>query len=133
MDSFVITWRELLIVVAVVLAVYIAEMLLLLRTKRGFRRWKPEAEAEAAQPRIDALESEIGQLREQLLAIHQQLEDRPSPQPQFTHSAPSPSSPYGQAIQMALQGKGVDEVAAGCGISRGEAELIVAMHQARSP
>ena len=81
MDSFVITWRELLIVVAVVLAVYIAEMLLLLRTNRGFRRWKPEADA--AQPKIDALESEIEQLREQILAIHQQLEDRPIPQTQY--------------------------------------------------
>ena len=129
MDSFVITWRELLIVVAVVLAVYVAEMLLLLRTKRGFRRWKPDAEV--AQPRIDALESEIEQLREQILAIHQQLEDRPIPQPQYTQNASSPSSLYGQAIQMAQQGKSVDEVAAGCGISRGEAELIVAMHQAR--
>ncbi len=131
MDSFVITWRELLIIVAVVLAVYIAEMLLLLRTKRGFRRWKPEVEA--TQPRIAELESEIERLREQILSIHQQLEDRPSPQSQHTHSASSPSSPYSQAIQMAQQGRGVDEVAAGCGISRGEAELIVAMHQARSP
>ncbi len=129
MDSFVITWRELLIIVAVVLAVYIAELLLLLRTNRGFRRWKPETET--AQPRITELEAEIEQLREQILAIHQQLEDRPSPQPQYAHATSSPSSPYSQAIQMAQQGKGVDEVAAGCGISRGEAELIVAMHQAR--
>lgn len=131
MDSFVITWRELLIIVAVVLAVYIAEMLLLLRTKRGFRRWKPESET--AQPKIEALESEIEQLREQILAIHQQLEDRPNPQSQYVHSASPPASPYSQAIQMAQQGRGVDEVAVGCGISRGEAELIVAMHQARSP
>lgn len=128
MDSFVITWRELLIVVAVVLAVYIAEMLLLLRTNRGFRRWKPEAEVE--QPRIAELESEIEHLREQILAIHQQLEDRPIPPPQYLHSASTPLSPYSQAIQMAKQGMNVDEVAAGCGISRGEAELIVAMHQA---
>lgn len=130
MDSFVVTWRELLIVVAVVLAVYIAELLLLLRTNRGFRRWKPEAEA--VQPRIDALESEIEQLREQILAIHQQLEDKPIPQPQYSHATSSLPSSYNQAIQMAEQGMGVDEVAAGCGISRGEAELIVAMHQARS-
>lgn len=129
MDSFVITWRELLIIVAVVLAVYIAELLLLLRTNRGFRRWKPETET--AHPKIAELESEIEQLREQILAIHQQLEDRPSPQPQFAHATSASSSPYSQAIQMAQQGKGVDEVAAGCGISRGEAELIVAMHQAR--
>ncbi len=129
MDSFVITWRELLIIVAVVLAVYIAEMLLLLRTNRGFRRWKPEAEVE--QPRIAELESEIEQLREQILAIHQQLEDRPIPQPQYVSSLSSPSTPYSQAIQMAQEGRNIDEVAAGCGISRGEAELIVAMHQDR--
>lgn len=128
MDSFVITWRELLIVVAVVLAVYVAEMLLLLRTNRGFRRWKPETEA----GRVEALESEVEQLREQILAIHQQLEDRPIPQTQYSASASSLSTPYSQAIQMAQQGMGVDEVAASCGISRGEAELIVAMHQARN-
>lgn len=131
LDSFVITWRELLIVVAVVLAVYIAEMLLLLRTNRGFRRWKPDNGA--VQPRIDALESEIEQLREQILAMHQQLEDRPIPQAQVAQPSSSPSTPYSQAIQMAQQGMGVDEVAASCGISRGEAELIVAMHQARNP
>lgn len=126
LDSFVITWRELLIVVAVVLAVYIAELLLLLRTNRGFRHWKPDSDA--TRPRIAELESEIELLREQILAIHQQLEDRPAHAPQYGHAA---STPYNQAIQMAQQGKGVDEVAAGCGISRGEAELIVAMHQAR--
>jgi hypothetical protein len=131
LDSFVITWRELLIIVAVVLAVYVAEMLLLLRTNRGFRRWKPDAGAD--QPRMAALEAEIEQLREQILTIHQQLEDRPIPQPQHTHSTSPPSSPYSQAIQMAQQGMSVDELAAGCGISRGEAELIVAMHQARTP
>ena len=130
MDSFVITWRELLIIVAVVLAIYIAEMLLLLRTNRGFRRWKPEVDA--AQPKIDALESEIEQLREQIVAIRQPLEDRPIPQPQYAQSASSPSYFSSQAVRWRNQGLGRGiQVAAGCGTSRGEAELIVAMHQAR--
>lgn len=129
-DSFVITWRELLIIVVVVLAVYMAELLLLLRSNRGFRRWKPDAEA--SQPRIEALEHEVEQMREQLLQIHQQLEDRPALPPQPAQMAATGFSPYSQAIEMAEQGRSIDELAAKCGISRGEAELIVAMHQARS-
>ncbi|MEN6584546.1 MAG: DUF2802 domain-containing protein [Sulfuricella sp.] len=126
MESLVITWRELLIVVAVVLAVYIAEMLLLLRSKRGGRRWK--ADAAPAEPRLDALEGEIEQLREQLLHFKDQLDKlEAAPPPQ----ANAQSSPYSQAIQLAKQGADVSEVAANCGISRGEAELIVAMHRAK--
>lgn len=129
MDSLVITWRELLIVVAVVLAVYVAEMLLLLRSKRGGggRRWNPDSAA--LQPRVEALESEIEQLREQILNFKEQLDQlKTAPPPQ----ANTPSSPYSHAIQMALQGAEVAEVAAKCGISRGEAELIVAMHRSGS-
>lgn len=127
MESLVITWRELLIVVAVVLAVYVAEMLLLLRSKRGGRRWRPDATS--TQPRLDALESEIEQLREQLLHFKEQIDQlKASPPPQANVSS---SSPYSQAIQLAQQGADVSEVAANCGISRGEAELIVAMHRAK--
>jgi hypothetical protein len=126
LESLVITWRELLIVVAVVLAVYIAEMLLLLRSKRGGRRWK--SDAASAEPRLDALEGEIEQVRAQLLHFKEQLDKlEAAPPPQ----ANAPSSPYSQAIQLAKQGADVSEVAANCGISRGEAELIVAMHRAK--
>jgi hypothetical protein len=127
LDSLVITWRELLIVVVVVLAVYSAEMLLLLRSKRGRRHAMPDAAA--LQPRFEALESEIEQLREQLLNFKEQLDQlkvAPPPQTNISHS-----SPYSQAIQLAQRGADVDEVAADCGISRGEAELIVAMHRSK--
>lgn len=127
MDSLVITWRELLIVVVVVLAVYSAEMLLLLRNKRGGRRGKPDVTA--LQPRFEALESEIEQLREQLLNFKEQLEQLKSAPLQQANIPPS--APYSQAIQMAQQGADVDKVAESCGISRGEAELIVAMHRSK--
>lgn len=126
MDSLVITWRELLIVIAVVLAVYIAEMLLLMRSKRGGRAKPDEASLE---PKFEALESEIETLREQLLNFKEQLDQlKAAPQPQTNTSS---FSPYSQAIQLAQQGAEVDEVAANCGISRGEAELIVAMHRSK--
>jgi len=126
LDSLVITWRELLIVIAVVLAVYIAEMLLLMRSKRG-GRVKPDVAS--LEPKFEALESEIETLREQLLNFKEQLDQlKAAPQPQTNTSS---FSPYSQAIQLAQQGAEVDEVAANCGISRGEAELIVAMHRSK--
>ena len=41
MENIVITWRELLIVIILVLAVYIAELLLMMRSSGGLRkpRW----------------------------------------------------------------------------------------------
>jgi hypothetical protein len=38
-------------------------------------------------------------------------------------------SPYNLAIQMARKGASANDVASGCGISRGEAELIVALYR----
>jgi len=130
LESFVITWRELLIVVVVVLAVYMAEMLLLLRANKtgvsrfGLRGGKPDKSAQ----RLLDLESELADvlLRLQQLEQAQDNMERPSVAPQVT------PTPYSQAIQLAREGLDADAVAASCGISRGEAELIVAMHRARA-
>jgi hypothetical protein len=40
-----------------------------------------------------------------------------------------PATPYSRAFTLAKQGMDVGEVAANCGISRAEAELIVAMQR----
>lgn len=124
MESFVITWRELLIAVILVLAVYVAELLLLVRSRKsgGASVWRRRDAA--AQPQaLQALEAEVAQLREQVAKVEAELERlKAVPQPAAT--------PYSQAIQLAQQGLDVNEVAASCGISRGEAELIVALHRA---
>lgn len=125
MESIVITWRELLIVVALILAVYIAEMLLLMRTGGGVLRKRrlPELvkhsseaewrrEMENLESRIAALE----QLIQQLQAENAAAENTPE------------ITPYTRAIQMARQGRNVSTISESCGISRGEAELIVSMH-----
>lgn len=133
MESFVITWRELLIVVAAVLAVYIAEMLLLLRSRRGGKAAKPEplepGMSEPGMPEFNQIHEDIAQLREQVFALKAEIQElRETPQGE-SHA---PQTPYSQAIQLARQGVSTAEVAAQCGISRAEAELIVAMHHAKT-
>lgn len=127
MESFVITWRELLIGAVLVLAVYIAEMLLLMRSAkpRGWRIWQRGAEAHARSREVQSLELEFTLLQERVDRLQKELELLKAQQVAVT--------PYTQAIQMAQQGLNVNEVAASCGISRGEAELIVALHRNQSP
>lgn len=162
MDSIIITWRELLLVLAAVLAVYVAEMLLLLRRggNPGWRRWQRGAQAHAQaqalvelRGQIEALRLESAQLRERLdrqeahgpaagmaaadgaaerFAAFQALQG--ASHPPGSHGFPeSADTPYGHAIRMAREGRAVAEVAGDCGISRGEAELIVALYRSPSP
>lgn len=126
MESFVITWRELLIGLVLILAVYVAEMLLLMRSSktRGWRVWQKGAEANARSREVQALEMDLTRLHEQVARLQDEIEQLKAQQVAVT--------PYTHAIQMAQQGLDVSEVAASCGISRGEAELIVALHRNHS-
>ncbi|MDA8381595.1 MAG: DUF2802 domain-containing protein [Betaproteobacteria bacterium] len=125
MESFVVTWREILIVVVVVLAVYIAEMLLLMRV--GTRRRRGRARADKAARTHDgggAIEAELRQLREHIGKLEADIVQLKS----GGHGA----SPYNHAIELAQQGIDASELAQACGISRGEAELIVALYRSHS-
>lgn len=116
--GFVVTWKELLIAGIIVMAVYIAEMLLLLRSGKTlglpFRRKRAENSA------LAALEARLAR-----------LEARLAPPTETPDSADTiveiASTPYSRAFNLAKQGVDVTQVAASCGISRAEAELIVAM------
>jgi hypothetical protein len=124
MEAFVVTWRELLIVVIAVLAIYVAELLLLLRWsgRPGARAWRRGANPTAEPGATGELTREVGELRKQVARLQGEVER--------LQAAPAPSvSPYNLAIQMARQGSNASDVASGCGISRGEAELIVALYR----
>ncbi len=124
MEALVVTWRELLILVVAVLAIYVVELLLLLRWSgtRGTwsRRRRDNASPESGPD--DGLVREVGDLRKQVARLQGEVDK--------LQATPGTSvSPYNLAIQMARQGAGAREVASGCGISRGEAELIVALYR----
>ncbi len=119
MESIVITWRELLIVVLVVLGIYVAEMLLLLRRngKAGmsvFRRRRENSDE------VALLRADIIELKQRIEQLETQLSGRNG----------LSGTPYEEAIEMAQRGLSADDVSAQCGISRAEADLIVALYQA---
>jgi hypothetical protein len=118
MDTgFVLTWKELLIAGIIVLAVYIAEMLLLLRSGKSLG-WP--FGRRAANRELDDIKARLAR-----------LEARLAPPVENADSADTiveiGSTPYSRAFKLAKQGVDVTQVAASCGISRAEAELIVAM------
>ena len=121
MEGLVLTWREVLIVVIAVLAVYAAEVLLLLRWRGARRRWGRSGSS-PEQRLINNLSLEIAELRRQLGQVQSDLDKLKS-------VGTKPVSPYNHAIEMAREGRSAAEVASGCGISRGEAELIVALYR----
>ena len=123
MEAFVVTWRELAIVVIAILAIYVAALVLLLRWSGAarLRWWRRRASVSEESSEVRQLMREVGDLRRQVARLQGELEK--------LQAAPVPSvSPYNQAIQMARQGASAADVASGCGISRGEAELIVALY-----
>ena len=144
MGAFVVTWRELLIIVIAVLAIYVAELLLLLRwsAKRGAASSaigsKRRARGNPEERSVEELTHEVGELRKQVTRLQgdlDRLRAARGPMPRQPTAAPAASgadalaSPYNQAIHLARQGASASDVASGCGISRGEAELIVALYR----
>jgi len=119
MDTgFILSWKELLIAGIIVLAVYIAEMLLLLGSGKSLGLPFGRRRAE---------NNELAEIKARLA----RLEARLAPPTESADSADTiveiASTPYSRAFNLAKQGVDVTQVAASCGISRAEAELIVAM------
>ncbi|MCU0870211.1 MAG: DUF2802 domain-containing protein [Burkholderiales bacterium] len=123
MNAIVVTWRELLVALVVVLAVYAAEMLLLLRGLRARRAdtapreappaagpatptTEPPFAALALRGEIDTLRGEVAQLRAELAALT------------APGAATSELAPYAQAIHLARDGKAAAQLVETCGISR---------------
>lgn len=123
MESFVITWRELLVGAVLVLAVYIAEMLLLMRSAKphAWRVWQKGAESHDKSRELQSLELDLTRLHEHVAGLQAEIEQLKKQQITVT--------PYTHAIQMAQQGLDAGELSASCEISRGEAELIIALHR----
>jgi len=123
-EALVITWRELLVVAVTVLVIYVAEVLLLLRWsgRRRLNLWTRNPPFAIENQALNAVSLEVAELRKQVSRLQSEVD-------RIKSATPPAVSPYNQAIQMARQGLSASEVASGCGISRGEAELIVALYR----
>lgn len=126
MASFVVTWREILLALIIVLAVYVIEMIVVLRSGSRFRLWPGRRRAEPATSfAIAPLRDEIGELRRQLAEVRAEVEALRAIAPKENQT------PYASAIQLAKGGEPPMKIASQCGISRGEAELISALYRRR--
>lgn len=131
MESIVVTWRELLVAGAIVVAIYVAEAcLFLVKLKRTPAPRQPGQDALMA--RLAALEDEMAELRVQLAmataVVAPQVKEAEVPVATRDALDISPGA-YSKAIELARQGLDADLLSANCGISRGEAELIIALHR----
>jgi hypothetical protein len=130
LESIVITWRELLIVVVLILGVYAAEVLLLTRSGKGFGRRGGNA---ARDRELQALETEVSGLYLRVDRLQDEVErlkgDRMKGETGEIGDGDAAERPYSEAVKMAGDGADVDQLAANCGISRGEAELIIAVNR----
>jgi outer membrane murein-binding lipoprotein Lpp len=120
--EFIFTWRELLVAVILATLVYLLEVGLLSRRRKGGVRQDGSVAELLAQ--VARLEREVESLRGRLQAIETRNAPYP-PQP------PVEETPYARAVRLAREGLPAQELVARCGISHGEAELIVALNRVR--
>ncbi len=118
LENFVFTGRELLLAVILASLVYLLEVWLFSRRSKGGKGASP------SEKRIKALETEIEILKQRLQA----LEDMPP----VGSSLDARTNTYADAQRMAREGTPAQELAGSLGISRGEAELIVALQRAEN-
>ncbi len=123
MDAIVITWRELLIAVILASLVYLLEVAVFSRRRRN--KAAVESAADAATAEIARLRGELATLRERVDAVESRLNSAATERPEE-------DTPYSRAVRLAREGLTAQELASRCGISRGEAELIIALNRAES-
>jgi hypothetical protein len=119
LGSVTLTWYQVFVIAAAVAGFYALEAWCFLRAARK------QAEHEAAgRSRLEELAAEIAALREQVAGLSTDVSS--------VRRAPQSSGQYREAVEMAEQGLDAAAVAENCGISRAEADLIVALYRSRA-
>lgn len=150
MNGVTITWEMLLVAVVVATVVYLLESALFARRRKP--NIEPEAmrdldlDVEGLHRRVLELERTLRDVRQQIKACktewdaaREALQDAmqetnraahpAAPQAPARREPDLPDTPYAQAVQLARQGTSPQELARRCGITNGEAELIVALNR----
>ncbi len=118
-----------------------AGTLVLLAGLMGYVAWLRHSlrqQQRAAESRLAALEQELTGLSSgtlgvgrKLLTVEQRLQDTERRTQELSLSDPVKVS-YSEAARLLGLGADVDDLVAGCGLSRPEAELVAALHRQRS-
>ena len=92
--------------------------------------WNEAPPPAVGQEQVDALEREVNQLRKEVGGLRAEvliLREAQAREPEKTPVTQGVSPLYSDAMQMAIQGQDAASISHYCGISRAEAELVVAL------
>jgi hypothetical protein len=108
-----------LVIALAAIGLYVVELMSFLRATRR------QAEQERrTQQRLDLMDAELTALRERVSGLSADVD--------AVRRAPQSSGQYREAVEMAERGLDAVSVAESCGISRAEADLIVALYRSRA-
>jgi hypothetical protein len=114
-----LTWTQLLLVALAAIGLYVVELVAFMRAAR-----RQAAQERRTHERLEAMQADIAGLHEQLDGLGATVES--------LRRTPQSSGQYREAVEMAERGSDAEAVAESCGISRAEADLIVALHRSRA-
>lgn len=118
-----IGWREAALVAVVIVAAYLGYALMRLSQIKP-RPGPPSEDAAqdfAVKQFVSGVEAELKQMRSELAALRAEVER--------LKTARAVSPQYSEAVTLAEKGADAQSIAARCGISVGEAELVLALTQ----
>ncbi len=107
-----------LVIALCAIGLYVLELAAFMRAAR-----RQAAQEKRTRERLEAQEARLADACERLESVEAALEG--------LRRVPQSSGQYREAVEMAERGAEAGEVADNCGISRAEADLIVALHRSR--
>jgi hypothetical protein len=119
LSTITLTWTQVLIVVLAAIGLYVLELLGFMRAAR-----RHAAQERRTQERLEALQADLARMLERVDDLGATVEG--------LRRTPQTSGQYREAVEMAERGSDAGAVAESCGISRAEADLIVALYRSRA-
>jgi hypothetical protein len=116
-------WREAALLAVIIVAAYLGYALMRLSQLRPKAAPPPDSAAQdfAVKQFVAGVEAELKQVRSELAALRADVER--------LKTARAVSPQYSEAVTLAEKGADAQSIAARCGISVGEAELVLALTQ----
>ena len=119
LGTITLTWAQVAVVALAAIGLYVIELVLFMRAASR----QAERERLTSQ-RLEAMANAVSALQERADALTKELD--------AIRRGPKSSGQYREAVEMAEQGLEAAAVADSCGISRAEADLIVALYRSRN-
>lgn len=142
MNGIVITWPQLLYISLALILFYVAELMLFLRKSAARPQQADRHQQGDLLREVQELRQELEGLKVRVVTLLAQQAQQPEQNTSSEYQADSQinpfwseetpvlgDTPYGQAIRLAQQGADAFAISHECGISQGEADLIVAIYR----